>query len=97
MFSEKLKPKLGSFKNVDSVSLDAHKGLVVSLYATFFLCKHANLMNESNATNADYLFHEERASYNGKLDVGDKTLQCSRVIDIMKIWTYFKGNGWKKI
>lgn len=24
-------------------------------------------------------------------------MQCGRVIDILKLWTYFKGNGWKAI
>ena len=50
-----------------------------------------------NSAQADYLFHKERASYDGGLDVGDKTLQCGRVIDIFKLWTYLKGNGWKNI
>jgi hypothetical protein len=27
------------------------------------------------------------------LDVGDKSFQCGRVIDILKFWTYLKGNG----
>ena len=54
-------------------------------------------MAASNSANADYLFHKERASYSSSLDVGDKHLQCGRVIDILKLWTYFKGNGWKNI
>ena len=61
------------------------------------MCKHPNLMADCNSANADYLFHKKRASYDGSLDVGDKTLQCGRVIDILKLWTYFKGNGWKNI
>ena len=95
--SDKLIGKIGSLKNVDSITFDPHKALVVPLQATFFMCKHANLMIETNSANADYLFHKERASYDGSLDVGDKTLQCGRVIDILKVWTYFKGNGWKNI
>jgi hypothetical protein len=54
-------------------------------------------MPKCNSANADYLFHKERASYDGSLDVGDKTLQCGRAIDIVKFWTYLKGNGWKVI
>ena len=54
-------------------------------------------MATCNSANADYLFHKERASYDGCLDVGDKTLQCGRVIDILKLWTYLKGNGWDNI
>jgi len=54
-------------------------------------------MEKSNSTKADYLFHKERNSYHISLDTGDRSLQCGRVIDVMKMWTYFKGNGWKEI
>jgi len=95
--SDKLRDKIGNCENVDSVSWDPHKALVVPLQATFFLCRHPGLMEMSNSTKADYLFHKERTSYHGSLDTGDKSLQCGRVIDILKCWTYFKGNGWKQI
>jgi hypothetical protein len=61
------------------------------------MCKHKGLMHSCNSTKADYLFHKERVSYDSGLDVGDKTLQCGRVIDIIKLWTYLKGNGWKAV
>ena len=56
--SDKLIGKIGSLKNVDSITFDPHKALVVPLQATFFMCKHANLMIETNSANADYLFHK---------------------------------------
>ena len=97
MMSQELIKNIGSFKDVDSVTFDPHKALVVPLQATLFMCKHPELMAICNSANADYLFHKERASYDGSLDVGDKTLQCGRVIDIVKLWTYLKGNGWNNI
>lgn len=97
MMSNQLINKIGSFENVDSITFDPHKGLVVPLQATFFLCRHPGMMASSNSAKADYLFHKERASYSGSLDVGDKHLQCGRVIDILKLWTYLKGNGWNTI
>jgi hypothetical protein len=54
-------------------------------------------MASSNSAKADYLFHKERVSYDSSLDVGDKHLMCGRVIDVLKLWTYLKGNGWKNI
>ena len=24
-------------------------------------------------------------------------MQCGRILDILKLWVYFKGNGWKGI
>lgn len=95
--SDKLKTRIGNCTDVDSVTWDPHKALVVPLQATLFLCRHPGLMEKSNSTKADYLFHKERDSYNVSLDTGDRSLQCGRVIDILKCWTYFKGNGWREI
>jgi glutamate/tyrosine decarboxylase-like PLP-dependent enzyme len=95
--SNNLRKKIGDCTDVDSITWDPHKALVVPLQATFFLCKHVGLMEHSNSIKADYLFPKERTSYNISLDSGDKSLQCGRVIDILKVWTYFKGNGWKEI
>ena len=54
-------------------------------------------MENANSTKADYLFHKERNSYQNNLDTGDKSLQCGRISDILKVWTYFKAHGWKSI
>ena len=54
-------------------------------------------MDKCNSVNADYLFHKERAFYDNKLDTGNRSLLCGRVIDILKVWTYFKGNGLKGV
>lgn len=89
--------KMGSFQHVDSLTFNPHKALVVPLQCSIFLCKYTGLMQSCNGTKSDYLFHKQRASYDGCLDVGDKVLQCGRVIDIVKLWTYLKGNGWKTI
>jgi glutamate/tyrosine decarboxylase-like PLP-dependent enzyme len=78
---------------VDSITIDPHKGLVVPLQASLFLVQKKDILLPANSAHADYLFHKERASYSGDLDVGDKSFQCGRVIDILKFWTYLKGNG----
>lgn len=80
-------------KKIDSITWNPHKGLPIPLQASFFLCRHPGIMEESNSTTADYLFHKERASYSNKLDQGNKVFQCGRIADILKVWTYFKGNG----
>lgn len=95
--SNKLRSKIGNCSNIDSVTWDPHKALVVPLQATFFLTKHLGLLEACNSTKADVVFHKYRNSYEQILDTGDKTLQCGRVIDILKCWTSFKGNGWKGI
>ena len=46
----------------------------------------------------DYLFIKDRKDYSSEqLDTGDKSFQCGRHIDILKLWLYFKGNGLEKI
>ena len=94
LMSPKLRERLGTFENVDSITFDPHKALVAPQQAAFFLCRHKSMAQKVNSLKADYLFHKERASYSGDLDVGDKQLMCGRVIDIFKLWTYFKLNGW---
>lgn len=81
------------FKDVDSITIDPHKGLMVPLQLSLFLVNKKEILLSANNANADYLFHKERASYSGNLDIGKKSLQCGRVIDVLKFWTYLKGNG----
>ena len=78
---------------VDSVTWDPHKGTLVPLQASLFMCRHPGQMMKANSTVAEYLFHKQRLSYDNSLDTGNKSLQCGRVIDILKLWTYLKGNG----
>ena len=80
-------------KKVDSICINIHKGFPVSLQASFILCRHPGVMLQANSLDADYLFHKQRLSYSNNLDQGNKIFQCGRVADILKVWTYFKGNG----
>lgn len=95
--SPTLRHKIGNTKLVDSVVWDPHKGLLVPLQACVFMTRYPGLMDDCNSTVADYLFHRERKSYDNILDTGNKSLQCGRVVDILKLWMYLKGNGWKGI
>ena len=54
-------------------------------------------MMKANSTVAEYLFHQQRLSYDNSLDTGNKSFQCGRVIDVLKFWTYLKGNGLKMV
>jgi glutamate decarboxylase len=82
---------------VDSIAWDPHKHLMVPLQCSMYMHKHENLMSECNSMNASYLFHKDRKGYDLKLDTGDKSIQCGRHIDVVKLWTYFQGNGMTKI
>lgn len=42
--TDKLRHKIGNCSNIDSVTWDPHKALVVPLQATFFLTPHVGLL-----------------------------------------------------
>ena len=52
ILSDTLLPKLGSFENVDSISFDPHKALVVPQQASMFLCKHPGTLLNFNQVSA---------------------------------------------
>lgn len=51
---------------------------------------HGLLM--ANGSGADYLFHQHEAQ---DYDIGDKTIQCGRKADGMKLWLYWKSVGYE--
>lgn len=48
----------------------------------------AGILQQSNATNASYLFQPDRL--NAEYDIGDKTIQCGRRGDAFKLWLAWK-------
>lgn len=43
-------------------------------------------------TKASYLFMRDKVAYDTSLDTGDKSLQCGRLNDALKIWLTLKKN-----
>lgn len=48
----------------------------------------AGLLQQSNASNATYLFQPDKL--NREYDLGDKTIQCGRRADAFKLWLAWK-------
>ena len=82
-------------EKVDSFAWDAHKLWTVPLQCSAFLVnpKHKGIMLESNSMNARYLFQQDKQNYDPTLDTGDKSIQCGRHIDVLKLWLWWKGKG----
>ncbi|KAF3860471.1 hypothetical protein F7725_000726 [Dissostichus mawsoni] len=51
-----------------------------------------NLLKKCHSANATYLFQQDKF-YDVNLDVGDKTVQCSRKVDCLKLWLMWKAVG----
>ena len=50
-------------------------------------------MKGANSANASYLFQKDKKSYDVKWDTGDKTIQCGRRADVVKLWLMWKAKG----
>ena len=46
----------------------------------------------ANQMSAGYLFQPDK-HYGKSLDTGDKTIQCGRHVDILKLWLAWKARG----
>ena len=75
----------------DSISWNPHKMSGAPLQCSIFLTHHANVLKETNGTNAAYLFQPDKL--HAELDTGDKTIQCGRKTDMFKLWLLWKHRG----
>lgn len=88
LFSEKENNKLNGIALADSLSWSLHKIMGIPLVCAVLLTKKTGVLNESFAVSADYLFH-----HNDDFDLGQKSLQCGRRVDALKLWLAWKNEG----
>ena len=75
----------------DSFSWNPHKMLGIPLQCSVFVCKHAGSLSKANSARAEYLFQPDKN--NSGADLGDRTIQCGRKSDAMKLWLAWKLRG----
>ncbi|NXH98477.1 CSAD decarboxylase, partial [Pachycephala philippinensis] len=84
----------------DSVTWNPHKLLMVGLQCSAFLLHDSSgLLQRCHGTGATYLFQRDKF-YDVSLDTGDKSPQCGRRADGLKLWILWKavgsrGLGWR--
>ena len=61
-----------------------------------FITKHNNLLQQAHCANAEYLFQQDKI-YDPSYDTGDKSLQCGRKVDALKLWIQWKARGRKEL
>lgn len=64
----------------------------VPLQCSAFLTRHSDVLQHMLTTKASYLFMTDKVAYDPSLDTGDKSLQCGRLNDALKIWLTLKKN-----
>ncbi|GFN94774.1 cysteine sulfinic acid decarboxylase-like [Plakobranchus ocellatus] len=78
----------------NSMSWNFHKMTGVPVQTSVFLINDPSkkLLEEANSAKAEYLFQPDK-HYDTSYDVGDKTVQCGRAVDITKVWLQWRALG----
>ncbi|MCO4836511.1 MAG: glutamate decarboxylase [Oceanospirillaceae bacterium] len=91
LFSKTHRHLLKGCELADSFAWDAHKLMNVPLTAAVVLTRHQGMLEQTcGGGGGDYLFHsDENAAYN----LGQKSIQCGRRADALKVWLSWKAMG----
>jgi len=89
LFSKIYSSKLKGINHADSVTWNLHKILGMPLVCSVLLTRQKRVLNRAFSTSADYLYHENDYDY----DLGQKSLQCGRRVDALKLWLAWKHGG----
>lgn len=91
LFSEQHRHLLADSHLADSFTWDAHKLMNVPITAAVILVKHAGALKACcSGGGGEYLFHaDENADYN----LGERSIQCGRRADALKVWLSWKAVG----
>jgi len=89
LLSQKHSTKLSGINNADSVSWNLHKMLGIPIVCAVLMTRRKHDLEKSFSISASYLFHDNEAEF----DLGQKSLQCGRRVDALKLWTAWKYEG----
>lgn len=91
LFSETHRHLLGGVERSDSFVWNLHKMMGMTQQCTALLVREPELLAPCFALKADYLFQPDKL--NAEFDSGDRTFQCARRIDVLKLWLAWKHHG----
>ena len=91
LFSQEHKHLLKGCELADSFAWDAHKLMNVPITAAVILTRHQDILTQTcGGGGTDYLFH---ADENSAHNLGQKSIQCGRRADALKVWLSWKAIG----
>ncbi|XP_005094033.1 cysteine sulfinic acid decarboxylase [Aplysia californica] len=76
----------------DSVAWNFHKIYGTPVQCSALLINDQKILLDANSSKAEYLFQPDKC-YDVSYDVGDKTVQCGRKVDVVKLWLQWKAFG----
>lgn len=93
LFSKSHRHLMKGVERANSVAWNPHKMLTAGLQCSVLLLQDTtNLLKKCHSANASYLFQQDKF-YDVNLDIGDKSVQCSRKVDCLKMWLMWKAVG----
>ncbi|XP_025068077.1 cysteine sulfinic acid decarboxylase isoform X5 [Alligator sinensis] len=93
LLSQKHRHLLDGIERANSVAWNPHKMLTTGLQCSAFLLRDTSgLLHRCHSAGATYLFQPDKF-YNVAWDTGDKTVQCGRKVDCLKLWLLWKAVG----
>jgi len=91
LFSQMHRHFLDGVERSDSFVWNLHKMMGMTQQCTALLVREPELLAETFALHADYLFQPDKLY--AEYDSGDRTFQCARRIDVLKLWLAWKHHG----
>ncbi|XP_071103168.1 cysteine sulfinic acid decarboxylase-like isoform X1 [Haliotis cracherodii] len=92
LLSGSLRHLMTGIERADSLTWNPHKMMGAALQTSAFLTRHKNLLSECHSAKAKYLFQQDKF-YDVSYDTGDKSVQCGRKVDVLKLWMMWKAKG----
>jgi glutamate/tyrosine decarboxylase-like PLP-dependent enzyme len=90
LLSEKHRHLLNGLDRTDSFAWTPHKLMNIPLICSVLLVKNRNSLHHNiTDINSDYIFHELDETE----DLGEKSIQCGRRVDAVKLWFAWKYYG----
>jgi len=91
LFSPTHRHLLDGVERSDSFVWNLHKMMGMTQQCTALLVREPELLAQCFASQADYLFQPDKL--HTEYDSGDRTFQCARRIDVLKLWLAWKHHG----
>ena len=91
LFSKTHAHLMAGVERSDSFVWNLHKMMGMTQQCTALLVKDPTRLAPCFAAKADYLFQSDKLY--GEYDSGDRTFQCARRIDVLKLWLAWKARG----
>ncbi len=90
--SERLRDRLRGIERADSVAWDPHKMMFMPISASAVVVRDRRHLDAAFRQSAPYLFHPRPGEARSR-DIGQRTLQCSKRFDALKLWITLRHHG----